>query len=194
MDGVEDGKMDRWLEVRWWWAGERLGLHSVAKRKHEVIGRWPDRISFILDVSGTSVEDCRKREKLEAQRPARWPPARRSEPELGQREWTERECQFLTSPERGGALHSVKKNAFAIPAIGDRGWEGTLKSLKTLNWGYPSGNCGLSQQFAPELQNKDQLSRALCPKLATDTCVLAQPLAYLLILSSSVPQCEPTET
>ena len=29
----------------------------MAKRKHEVIGRWPDRISFILDVSGTSVED-----------------------------------------------------------------------------------------------------------------------------------------
>ena len=75
----------------------------MAKRKHEVIGCWPDRISVILDVSGTSVEDCRKREKLEAQRPARWPPARRSEPELGQREWTERECQLLTSPERGGA-------------------------------------------------------------------------------------------
>lgn len=45
---------------------------SGPKRGHEVVGRWLDRISFILDVSGTSMEDCGRREKLEMERPARW--------------------------------------------------------------------------------------------------------------------------
>lgn len=55
---MEALKVDQWPAVPLWHAGLRRGLHfMVARKAVEVVGPWPDRVSFILDVYGTGEQD-----------------------------------------------------------------------------------------------------------------------------------------
>lgn len=69
MNGVEDAWNDQWLKSG---GSEQASGMNGPKRGHEVVGRWLDRISFILGCFWHQHGGLWEEEKLEMERPARW--------------------------------------------------------------------------------------------------------------------------
>lgn len=127
-----------------------------AKRGHEVVGRWLNGIGFHFRCFWHQHGGLWGGGRNWRWRPARW---------LGQvlktwtraEEWTEREAQLLTSPERKGLhahfpclLHSVKKEEFCQTNYRGSRLRGHLKSPRLLNWGCPNRNLWPKPAIIPQ--------------------------------------------